>query len=256
MGPCPEGHRGRERPGRPRRRDPAPQARRPVRPDRGAGRRRCGRRARPRCSDRGIVLVSVAVAIALGATSMSDIALLAQLAPLLGPAPSGPRSAAPWTWPATPACWTGSRSARAKSPRARLGADRGGRGRVPVAGDRGQGPDRLAGHRHGRHPGHRPLRQGGGGSHLEERATASTRWGPGARTPASAWPCCCRPGNAGSNTFTDHKEVLAAALKQVPARFRRRVMVRIDGAGASHDLIKHLLRCPRRGRPCCSPAAG
>ena len=40
--------------------------------------------------DRGIVLVSVAMAIALGATSMSDIALLAHLAPLLGTAPSGP----------------------------------------------------------------------------------------------------------------------------------------------------------------------
>ncbi len=40
--------------------------------------------------DRGIVLVSMAVAIALGATGMSDIALLAHLAPLLGTAPSGP----------------------------------------------------------------------------------------------------------------------------------------------------------------------
>jgi hypothetical protein len=50
-----------------------------------------------------------------------------------------------------------------------------------------------------------------------------------------------RPGNAGSNTFTDHKEALAAALKQVPARFRRKVLVRVDGAGASHDLIEHLL---------------
>ena len=40
--------------------------------------------------DRGIVLVSVAVAIALGATSMSDIVLLAHLAPLLGTAASGP----------------------------------------------------------------------------------------------------------------------------------------------------------------------
>jgi hypothetical protein len=49
-----------------------------------------------------------------------------------------------------------------------------------------------------------------------------------------------RPGNAGSNTFTDHKQVLAAALKQVPARFRRRILVRVDGAGASHDLVKHL----------------
>ena len=50
-----------------------------------------------------------------------------------------------------------------------------------------------------------------------------------------------RPGNAGSNTFTDHKEVLAAALRQVPARFRRKVLVRVDGAGASHELMKHLL---------------
>jgi hypothetical protein len=57
-----------------------------------------------------------------------------------------------------------------------------------------------------------------------------------------------RPGNAGSNTFTDHKEVLAAALRQVPARLRRRILVRVDGAGASHELIEHLLslRSPRR----------
>ena len=40
--------------------------------------------------DRGLVLVSLAAAIALGATSMSDIALLGHLAPVLGPAPSGP----------------------------------------------------------------------------------------------------------------------------------------------------------------------
>jgi len=40
--------------------------------------------------DRGIVLVSMAAAIALGAASMSDIALLAHLAPVLGTAPSGP----------------------------------------------------------------------------------------------------------------------------------------------------------------------
>jgi len=37
---------------------------------------------------RGVVLVSMAIAIALGATSMSDIAVLAQLAPVLGAAPS------------------------------------------------------------------------------------------------------------------------------------------------------------------------
>ena len=57
-----------------------------------------------------------------------------------------------------------------------------------------------------------------------------------------------RPGNAGSNTFADHKEVLTAALRQVPARLRRRILVRVDGAGASHELVKHLLSLcsPRR----------
>ena len=40
--------------------------------------------------DRGTVLASLAVAIALGATSLSDIALLAHLAPVLGDATSGP----------------------------------------------------------------------------------------------------------------------------------------------------------------------
>ena len=50
-----------------------------------------------------------------------------------------------------------------------------------------------------------------------------------------------RPGNAGSNTFTEHRDVLAAAIRQVPARFRGKMLVRVDGAGASHELIKHLL---------------
>ena len=56
------------------------------------------------------------------------------------------------------------------------------------------------------------------------------------------------PGNAGSNTFTDHRDVLAAAIRQVPARFRRKIMVRVDGAGASYELIDHLLSLssPRR----------
>jgi hypothetical protein len=57
-----------------------------------------------------------------------------------------------------------------------------------------------------------------------------------------------RPGNAGPDTFADHKQVLAAAIRQVPARFRRKILVRVDGAGASHELISHLLgmASPRR----------
>ena len=44
-----------------------------------------------------------------------------------------------------------------------------------------------------------------------------------------------RPGNAGSNTFTDHKDVLAAALRQVPARFRRKILVFVDMIVTSDD---------------------
>jgi hypothetical protein len=64
---------------------------------------------------------------------------------------------------------------------------------------------------------------------------------PGSPVSASAWPCCCARGNAGSDTFTGHKEVLAAAIGQVPARFRRKILIRVGGAGASHELARHLL---------------
>ncbi len=50
-----------------------------------------------------------------------------------------------------------------------------------------------------------------------------------------------RHGNAGSNTVTDHIDVLAAAIAQVPALCRRQLLVRIDGAGATHKLVTHLL---------------
>ena len=57
-----------------------------------------------------------------------------------------------------------------------------------------------------------------------------------------------RPGNAGSNTFTDHLAVLTAALRQIPARMRSKLLVRVDGAGASHELITHLLSLSSRRR--------
>lgn len=49
-----------------------------------------------------------------------------------------------------------------------------------------------------------------------------------------------RPGNAGAFTAADHVAVLDAALGQVPAPYRRDVLVTVDGAGASHALIEHL----------------
>jgi hypothetical protein len=51
-----------------------------------------------------------------------------------------------------------------------------------------------------------------------------------------------RPGNAGSNTAADLIDVLAEAIAQVPKRWRSRLLVTCDGAGASHDLIDWLTR--------------
>src|SRR5262249_43661851 len=40
-----------------------------------------------------------------------------------------------------------------------------------------------------------------------------------------------RPGNAGSNTASEHVEVTGLALAQLPARLRRRVLIRTDSGG-------------------------
>ncbi len=49
-----------------------------------------------------------------------------------------------------------------------------------------------------------------------------------------------RSGNAGSNTAADHVQVLGEAIAQVPAPHRRKLLIRCDGAGASHHLLDWL----------------
>lgn len=71
-------------------------------------------------------------------------------------------------------------------------------------------------------------------------------WGfhPLAAWCANSFECLAmmlRPGNAGSNTASEHVTVLADALAQLPRAYRRKVLIRLDGAGASHALIEHLL---------------
>jgi hypothetical protein len=53
-----------------------------------------------------------------------------------------------------------------------------------------------------------------------------------------------RRGNAGSNTVTDHKAVIRAALEQLPGGHTRgkKVLVRVDGAGGTHELLAWLTR--------------
>jgi hypothetical protein len=50
-----------------------------------------------------------------------------------------------------------------------------------------------------------------------------------------------RPGRAGSNTAADHVELLDLAVAQIPDAWRGKpILVRSDGAGFSHALIAHL----------------
>jgi hypothetical protein len=49
-----------------------------------------------------------------------------------------------------------------------------------------------------------------------------------------------RRGSAGSNTAADHLALLEAAIAALPPGFRRKLMVTVDGAGASHALVARL----------------
>jgi hypothetical protein len=46
-----------------------------------------------------------------------------------------------------------------------------------------------------------------------------------------------RNGNAGSNTVADHITVLTETIAQIPVRYRKKVIFRADGAGATKDLL-------------------
>jgi hypothetical protein len=49
-----------------------------------------------------------------------------------------------------------------------------------------------------------------------------------------------RPGNSGANTVADHIRVLTDALAQIPGSSAAKILVRVDGAGATHGLLEHL----------------
>lgn len=85
-------------------------------------------------------------------------------------------------------------------------------------------------------------------AHSDKELAAGTYKGSWGHHPLMAWcdntgeslSLQLRAGSAGSNTTADHIEVLDAAITQVPAKHRRRLLITTDGAGASHGLVKHL----------------
>ncbi len=49
-----------------------------------------------------------------------------------------------------------------------------------------------------------------------------------------------RPGGATSNCAADNIALLDLAVSRLPGPYRRRMLIRLDGAGFSHDLLEHI----------------
>ncbi|WP_406075322.1 transposase [Micromonospora sp. NBC_01638] len=188
--------------------------------------------------DRGTVLICLATAIVLGATSMSDIGLLAHQAPVFADPPS-----------------------EATVRRALAGLDPVSLGRIAKARARVRARvwDLLA-----RRPDGFPWLMVAGKvltgwvvidldatlitAHSPKQGAAATFKRGFGFHPLGAWcantgeslAMLLRSGNAGSNTVTDHIRVLGEAIAQVPVKHRRKILIRVDGAGATHDLLQHI----------------
>ena len=196
--------------------------------------------------DRGMTLVSMAVAIALGARSMSDIGVLAHQEPVFGAAPSD--TTVRRTLELADAR-TLDKIARARAAvRAHVWqlicATPAGFPWLAIAGKLLAGwlvidLDATLITARSDKEGAAPTFKSGYGFHPLGAWLANT---------AESLAMLLRPGNAGSNTFADHLAVLTAAIRQIPSRMRSRLLVRVDGAGASHELISHLLSLASRRR--------
>jgi hypothetical protein len=187
---------------------------------------------------RGMVLVSTAISIAMGATAMADIEVLEQLKPALGDAPSDSTVRRVLDLAPDPVLVKAAQArARARKRAWKLTEETpGGFPWIAVAGRALAGWTVID-------------MDGTLITACSDKENARPTWKMGyGFHPLAAWcintrECLemLRPGNAGSNTFEDHKDVLDRALKQVPTAYRRQVLVRADGAGASHKLVEHLL---------------
>ncbi len=188
--------------------------------------------------DRGRVLVDLAVLLADGGEAIADIDVLRHQSQVLGPVAS-----APTVWRTldglTPASMRRVEKARATARRhvwAQLAASRGGLPTSKVAGADLEETVVL------------DVDATLVTVHSEKESAAATFKGGFGYHPIGVWcdntqemlAAMLRPGNAGSNTTSDHIAVLTAAIGQVPPAHRKRLLVRADGAGASHGLLDWL----------------
>ncbi len=192
--------------------------------------------------DRGRVLVDLAVMLADGGEAIADIDVLRHQAEVFGPVAS-----APTVWRTLDEL-TPARLRKIETARARV--------RRHVWGQLGQLPtSRVA----DSDLGSTVVLDVDATlvtSHSDKDQAAATFKGGFGFHPLGVWcdnttemlAVSLRPGNAGSNTTCDHIDVLSRAIAQVPRSHRRRLLVRADGAGASHGLLDWLTQLnTRRG---------
>ena len=196
--------------------------------------------------DRGVTLVTMAVAIVLGATSMRDIALLDHQALVFG-APPSDTTVRRTLELADDATLRKIARARAKI-RAHvwelIAATAAEFPWLTIAGKMLTGwlvldMDATLITAHSDKEGAAPTYKKGYGFHPLGAWLANT---------GESLAMLLRPGNAGSNTVADHLQVLRDALAQIPARWRSRLLIRVDGAGATHELVRHLQSLSARRR--------
>jgi Transposase DDE domain group 1 len=185
--------------------------------------------------DRGQVLVDVATMLVGGGEAISDIDTLRHQERLLGPVAS---PATVWRTLSglTPAAWKKINTARGKT----RGFVWGQLGRLPAS--------RVAGTT--LHPDVVVLDADATlvVCHSEKEQASPTYKKTFGYHPLGIWcdnttellAIKLRPGSAGSNTAADHIEVLTEAIAQIPAGHRRHLLVRADGAGATHQLLDWL----------------
>ena len=68
----------------------------------------------------------------------------------------------------------------------------------------------------------------------------------GASAAGEALAIMLRPGNAGSNTASEHIDVTRLALAQLPRRLPRKVLIRTDSGGGTRDFLAWLTGPGRR----------
>jgi hypothetical protein len=91
-------------------------------------------------------------------------------------------------------------------------------------------------------------------SHSDKQHAAGNFKGGYGFHPLTAWcdntgellAVICRAGNAGSNTAADHIAIIDAAIAAIPAKWRRNLLITIDGAGCSHAVVEHLTKLNAR----------